>query len=89
MATPISGPDALLAITVLGQLAGLLIWGATLANRVRQIEREIEPLKELAVAVARVEVRLDGLMDQFRDLNATLRWGAPSALPNPSQKPEP
>jgi hypothetical protein len=79
MATDVSGPDALLAITALGQFTGLLVWGATLGNRVKQIEREIEPLKGMAVAVARVEARLEGVLEQLRDLNATLRWRGPSA----------
>jgi len=67
---------AVLALCVTGavQLGGLLIWGATLTNRVKAIEREIEPLKALSHQVTRMDARLEGLLDQFRDLNAALRW---------------
>jgi hypothetical protein len=51
-----------------------LIWGATLTHRVKAVEREIEPLKALSNQVTRVETRLDALVDQFKDLNAAIRW---------------
>ncbi len=72
-------PDTVLPLAALGvtgilQLGGLLIWGATLTHRVKAIEREIEPLKALANQVTRVETRLEALVDQLKDLNASIRW---------------
>ena len=69
------GPAAALCATALVQLAALLIWGATLTHRVKAVEREIESLKALSTQVTRVETRLDVLVDQFKDLNAAIRWG--------------
>lgn len=63
-----------LACTVLMQAAGLLIWGAGLSQRVRQLESELELLKALPERLARIEVRLDGLLEQLKDLNSSLRW---------------
>lgn len=69
-----------LAVSGLGQFAGLLIWGATLSHRVKTIERDIEPQRQLAASVARLEARLEGLMDQLRELSFSMRWArvAPS-----------
>jgi hypothetical protein len=54
--------------------AALLVWGAALTQRVRALERDVEPLKDLDVRVARIEARLEALLDQLRDLNASIRW---------------
>ena len=67
-----------LAASGLGQFAGVLIWGATLSNRVKTIERDIEPLRSLAASVARLEARLEGLMEQLRELSFSMRWGRPA-----------
>ena len=56
------------------QAAALLIWGARLAQRVKTLEAEVEPLKQLALQFARMEVKLDGLLEQFKDMNASMRW---------------
>ena len=69
-----------LAVSGVGQFAGLLIWGATLSNRVKTIERDIEPLRLLAASVARLEARLEGLMDQLRELSFSIRWGRASPV---------
>jgi hypothetical protein len=75
----IEWPLVVLATSGLLQFAGVLIWGATLSNRVKTIERDIEPLRLLGASVARMEARLEGLMEQLRDLNASIRWrGAPA-----------
>ena len=66
---------SVLAASALGQFAGVLIWGATLSNRVKTIERDIEPLRLLAASVARLEARLEGLMEQLRELSFSIRWG--------------
>lgn len=63
-----------LALTALAQFAALLIWGASLTQRVRRLEDEVRPLKLLPERMARIEVRLDGLFEQLRDLNASVRW---------------
>ena len=69
---------AVLASSGLAQFAALIIWGATLSNRVKTIERDIEPLRLLGASVARMEARLEGLLEQLRDLNASIRWGRKS-----------
>lgn len=74
MYSPAVFPVAAACVTALLQLGGLLIWGATLTHRVKAVEREIEPLKALSNQVTRVETRLDALVDQFKDLNAAIRW---------------
>jgi hypothetical protein len=56
------------------QVAGLLIWGASLTQRVRRLEEELAPLKRLPERFARIEVRLDGMAESLRDLNASIRW---------------
>ncbi len=66
---------SVLAVSGMGQFAGLLIWGATLSNRVKTIERDMEPLRSLAASVARLEARLEGLMEQLRELSFSIRWG--------------
>ena len=67
---------AIVALCVTGavQLGGLLIWGAGLTHRVKAIERDIEPLKALSHQVTRMEARLEGLLEQMKDLNAAFRW---------------
>ena len=74
MFTQIELPLLAFGVTVFLQIGGLLVWGATLTHRVKAIEREIEPLKALSHQVTRVETRLDALVDQFKDLNAAIRW---------------
>ncbi len=73
-----SFPLAVLATSGLAQFAAPIIWGATLSNRVKTIERDIEPLRLLGASVARMEARLEGLLEQLRDLNASIRWGRKS-----------
>jgi hypothetical protein len=65
---------AALAITALIQIAGLLIWGASLTQRVKRLEDEVTPLKALPERLGRVEEKLDGLVEQIKDLNASIRW---------------
>jgi hypothetical protein len=81
MNADIAAPVLALAVTGLAQLGGLLIWGATLSHRVKTIEREIEPLKALSHQVTRMEARLEGLLEQFKDLNAAIRWMREPASP--------
>jgi hypothetical protein len=61
--------------------AGYLVaWGAmkgqvgALGGRVAALEGQIRALEELKLDVARLQTRLDTLIDQVRDLNAAIRW---------------
>jgi cell division protein FtsB len=74
MSPQITPAIAALALSALVQVAAILIWGASLTQRVRRLEDEIRPLRALPEKLARLEVRLDALFEQMRDLNASLRW---------------
>jgi len=63
-----------LMFTAVIQALGLVIWGARLTQRVKTLEEEVEPLKAMSIQVAKMEVKLDGLLEQFKDLNASIRW---------------
>lgn len=70
-----------MAVTLLLNLAGCLVaWGmlkstvTTLGERVSSLEAEAGATPDLRVQVARLEARLDALLEQFRDLNAAIRW---------------
>jgi hypothetical protein len=58
----------------------LIAWGVmkgtivALSARVSALEGELRALDELKLDVARLETRLDTLIEQVRDLNASLRW---------------
>jgi hypothetical protein len=76
------------AVTVLLNVAGYLVaWGAvtntvkTLTDRVAVLESEAGTVGELRVQIARLETRLDGLFEQFRDLNSAIRWMRSDAVP--------
>ncbi len=59
---------------VVVNLAILLIWGGQMHQRVKSLEQEVGALKDMNTRMARVETRLDGLFEQFKDLNASIRW---------------
>lgn len=59
---------------VVVNFAMLLVWGGQVHQRVKALEAEIGALKALDSRMARVETRLDGLFEQFRELNASIRW---------------
>lgn len=61
-------------LALLVQAVGLVIWGARLTQRVKTLEAEVEPLKQLTLQIARMEVHLTGLLEQFKDMNASIRW---------------
>ncbi|MBX7249339.1 MAG: hypothetical protein K1X35_09905 [Caulobacteraceae bacterium] len=101
-----SAPDwttlAGMGLSLLVNLAGSLVaWGAlratveTLAERVGGLESDSDALARLQVQVARVETRLDALLEQFRDLNAAIRWMRadtppvvePGAIPAAAHRP--
>ena len=70
-------------------LGGYFIaWGAmratvsALTGRVAALEGELRALDELKVDVARLETRLDALIEQVRDLNASIRWMRDPAEPH-------
>jgi hypothetical protein len=77
-----------MGLMLLVNLAGCLVaWGVmkntlqTLAERVATLESEAGTVGELRVQVARIETRLDGLLEQFRDLNSAIRWMRADAVP--------
>jgi hypothetical protein len=85
-----------LALTLLLNLAGYLVaWGALkstvkgLADRVSAHEADVDAVGELRVQIARVETRLDGLLEQFRDLNSAIRWMRIDTMPAPDPSPAP
>jgi hypothetical protein len=69
------------AVGILINLATLLVGygvlkGTVLAlgSRVATLESELNALSELKLQVAKVETRLEGLVEQVKDLNASIRW---------------
>jgi hypothetical protein len=63
--------NALILAIGYGVLKGTV---AALENRVRSLEAEIGTLNELKVTVAEVKTSLGFLVEQFKDLNASIRW---------------
>jgi hypothetical protein len=75
-------------VTAAINLGGYFIaWGAMkatvtgLTGRVSALEGELRALDELKLDVARLETRLDALIEQVRDLNASIRWMRDPAEP--------
>jgi hypothetical protein len=66
------------------QGAALLIWGAGLSHRVRALEDDVKPLTSLLQQVTRVETRVEGIIEQLKDLNNSIRW-----LRHPADDPTP
>ena len=67
--------------TVLLNAAGYLVaWGVlqgtvkALGERVTALEAEVAAVTDLKLQVVRVETRLDALVEQIKDLNASIRW---------------
>jgi hypothetical protein len=54
-----------------GMMKGSLL---ALGGRVGRLEGEMRALDGLKLDVARLETRLDVLIEQVRDLNAAIRW---------------
>ena len=58
----------------------LIAWGAlkgavaALAGRVAALEADAKGMEALKLDVARLEVRLDAVVEQLKDLNAQIRW---------------
>ena len=65
---------AALGVTMLIQAGGLLIWGAGLSHRVKALEDDVKPLADLLKQVTRLETRMEGILEQLKDLNALIRW---------------
>jgi len=69
--------------------AGYLVaWGAmkgavtALTTRIAMLEGQMRAVDEWKLDVARLETRLDALIEHVRDLNASLRWmREPAARP--------
>ncbi|HEY1427669.1 MAG TPA: hypothetical protein VGF50_13445 [Caulobacteraceae bacterium] len=64
-------------------------WGAmratvlALSSRVATLEGELRALDELKLDVARLETRLDALIEHVRDLAASVRWMREPVEPRP------
>jgi hypothetical protein len=59
-----------------------------LTGRVAVLEGELRALDDLKLDVARLETRLDALIEQVRDLNASIRWMRdPAELRGPRSAP--
>lgn len=70
----------MLATLLLNLAAYLIAWGAmkaevgSLKTDVESLQQEAAGVGELRLQVARMEVKLEGLVEQIKDLNAALRW---------------
>lgn len=58
-----------------------IVWLVRLEGRVNdahtlcaELGKKLDALQDMDVRVARIETRIDGLFEQFKDLNASLRW---------------
>ena len=71
---------------LIAQIGGLLIWGATLTNRVRTLEKDIEPLVEVCLACARMEVKLECLTNELTRLNGSISWMRDPAPMKPAKR---
>lgn len=65
---------------ILASIAGI-VWLVRLEGRVNDAHRRCDDLKsaikgleEMPERMARIETRLDGVLEAFRDLNASIRW---------------
>lgn len=66
-------------------VSGGVAWGGVV-QRIKTLELEVSAMKDLDVRVARIETKLDGLVEQLRDLAASVRWmrdPAPPYQPGP------
>jgi hypothetical protein len=52
-----------------------------LSLRVTALETDVKTLDDMKLTVARVETRLEAVIDQLRDLNASVRWMREPAPP--------
>ena len=81
-----------LGVTLVVQAAGLLVWGAGLSHRVKALEDDVKPLADLLKQVTRLETRMEGILEQLKDLNASIRWmrdpaNEAHAFPRPRRTP--
>jgi hypothetical protein len=81
-------------VTIAVNGAGHLVaWGAmkgavaALSARVALLESQMRALDELKLDVARLETRLDALIEHVRDLTASIRWMREPADSRPSRGP--
>lgn len=71
----------------IANLAGLLVWGGVTHQRIKTLEREVDGMSGMDSRLARVEARLDGLYEQFKELNASIRWmRSPEPPPRPRRR---
>ena len=84
------------AVTLALNIAGYLVaWGAlrstveALGARVEALEGDAGAVGEIRIQIAKIETRLDGLLEQFRDLNSAIRWMRADAIPQHEPPPLP
>jgi len=68
-------------LTLILNVAGYLVaWGVmkgtikALGDRLTAVEGEAKAIGEIKVELATVKAQLAGLLEQFKDLNASIRW---------------
>jgi hypothetical protein len=85
----LAGVSATIALNAGGYLVA---WGAmkgavaALNARVALLESQMRALDELKLDVARLETRLDALIEHVRDLTASIRWMREPADSRPSRR---
>lgn len=62
-----------LIFAILLQTAGLLIWGATLSERVSNLERRADFVAPQGDRLTRVEVKVDNIVDSVNEIKALIR----------------
>jgi hypothetical protein len=84
------------ALAFLAHAAVIFIWGGSISQRVKALEDDMRALKDLPVEVAKLQVQNQAIVDQLKDLNASIRWMrdpappyAPLPPPQPRRRPVP
>ena len=59
-----------LIFAILGQTAGLLIWGSNLSTRVNQLESQIASTAPQAERIIRLETKMDSIFGSLAEIKA-------------------
>lgn len=65
-------PELLMALG-LNLLIGGVAWGA-LRSEVHRLRKDVDGLSDLGERMVRMETKQDAMIEQMRDLNASIRW---------------
>jgi hypothetical protein len=79
-------------LAFLAHTAVIFIWSGSISQRVKALEDDMRALKDLPVEVAKLQVQNQAIVDQLKDLNASIRWmrdPAPAYQPLPQPQPQP